>query len=241
MNGSIPQRQCYCGVLNLQFGTKHAWDSLKSLKAGLSKTKPAATKQMKHPDGTICKTPEENVTVFCNHCKTLYGRSQTFDCTVLNLLPQNPIVEGCDHVATEEEIRLATLRLKNKAPGDSGIFSQAWKSLLKCDETFSMLKGIVVKLWTNEIVRRCISTGSTLVQVEPVFQIVVKLILFSPYFIFTGILFLQVAYKIIAALLHMRLLPIQESLISRTSMWIQTWQGMHRRYVYHQNSSQEET
>ena len=28
-----------CGVLNLQFGTKHAWDSLKSLKAGLSKTK----------------------------------------------------------------------------------------------------------------------------------------------------------------------------------------------------------
>ena len=114
-----------CELLNPQFGTKHAWASLKYLKAGLSKTKPTTTKQMKHPDVTICKTPEENATVFYNHFKTLYGRSSTFDDTVFDMLPQNPIVEGCDHVPNDEEIRLATLRLKNKAPGDSGICPQA--------------------------------------------------------------------------------------------------------------------
>ena len=159
---------------------------------------------MKHPDGTICKTPEENVTVFCNHFKTLYGRSPTFDCTVLNMLPQNPIVEVCDHVPTEEEIRLATLRLKNKAPGDSGICSQAWKSLLKCDETFSMFKGVVVKLWTNEIVPEECNIGQLTVLPK-------KGDLSWPKN-YRGIMLLEVAYKIRAALLHMRLLPVQESL-----------------------------
>ena len=47
-----------CDVLNLQFGTKHAWASFENLKAGLSKTKPTTTKEMKHPDGTICEMPE---------------------------------------------------------------------------------------------------------------------------------------------------------------------------------------
>ena len=134
-----------CEVLNLQFGTKHAWGSLKNLKAGLSKTKPTTTKQMTHPDETICKTPEENATVFYNRFKTLYGRSPTFGDTVLDRLPQKPIVHGHDHVPINEELRLATQRLKNKKPGDSGIFPQAWKRLLECEETCGMLKGVVVQ------------------------------------------------------------------------------------------------
>ena len=110
-----------CEVVNLQFGTKNAWASLKILKAGLSKTKPTTTKQMNHPDGSICKTPEEKWNCFFyNHVKTLYGRSPTFDNNVLDMLPQNPIVEGCDHVQNDEEIRLANLRLRTRPQETTG-------------------------------------------------------------------------------------------------------------------------
>lgn len=196
--------QNQCDVLNLQSGTKQAWDSLKSLKAGLSKTKPTNCRQMKHPDGTTCKTPEENATVFCNHFKMLYGRSATYDRTVLDMLSQNPLVDGCDHTPTNEEIRLATLKLKNKAPGESGICPQAWKSLLECDETFGMLKGVVVQLWVTEVVPEEWKIGRL--------NVIPKKGDLSWPKNYRGIMLLEVAYKIIAIILHMRLLPIQESL-----------------------------
>ena len=118
-------------TLNLQTGTKHAWDSLKALKSGLSKVKPTSKKQIKHPDGTTCKTSEENANVFYNHFKTLYERTATYDETVLDTLPQCPVVEGCDHVPTDEEIRLATLKLKDNAPGESGLCPQVSWSVKK--------------------------------------------------------------------------------------------------------------
>ena len=68
---------------------------------------------------------------------------------MLETLPQSPIV-GCDHVPTDEEIRLATLKLKDNAPGESGLCPQAWKSLLECEETTLILKEIVLHLWETE-------------------------------------------------------------------------------------------
>ena len=39
---------------------KSAWDAINTLKGGLSKTKPSSSKQMKRPDGSLCRTPKEN-------------------------------------------------------------------------------------------------------------------------------------------------------------------------------------
>ena len=85
---------------------------VKTLKAGLSKTNPSATKQMKKADGSYCSTSGENAEVFRQHFQQLYNRPENFDETVLDSLPQMDIVQRCDHTPTNEEIRTATLKLK---------------------------------------------------------------------------------------------------------------------------------
>ena len=111
----------HCKTINNKYGTKEAWNATNDLKRGLSKTKPYANKQMKWPDGSICLRPEENSEVFCKHFRTLYGRQAHYDESVL---PQQPVYdECCDYLPTDQEIRDATHKLKNKAPGESGIMA----------------------------------------------------------------------------------------------------------------------
>ena len=131
-------------------GTKVAWDTVGRLCNGLSKTRPASIKAMKKPDGTTCTSPEENADVFRVHFGNLYGRVPVYDHTVLNLLQQLPIVNGCDHIPSDEEIKAATLKLRESAPGNSGHCSPVWKCLLHSVETFSFLKRFVVAFWENE-------------------------------------------------------------------------------------------
>ena len=76
---------------------------------------------MKKPDGTKCTSPEENAKVFQNHFEKLYNRQSTFDPEILESLPQSPILMTCEQHPTKKDIRKALCRLKNKAPGDSGI------------------------------------------------------------------------------------------------------------------------
>ena len=102
-------------------GTKLFWDTVNQLSAGLNKTKSSVEHSMKKPDGTVCKTPEENAIVFRDHFKRLYGRQPSFDASVLNLLPRKEVVNGLDHYPDDEEIVKATRRLKENAPGDTEI------------------------------------------------------------------------------------------------------------------------
>ena len=94
-----------CETMNLRGGTKEAWYALGRLRSGLSKT----IRQMKRPDGTICKTPEENAQVFYKHFEVLYGRIPSYDNAVLDILEQDPVVNSCDKPPSDEEIKLATL------------------------------------------------------------------------------------------------------------------------------------
>ena len=55
-------------------GTKPAWDAVKKLKSGLSKTRPSAVKKMKKKDGTLCSSQEENAEVFKTHFQELFER-----------------------------------------------------------------------------------------------------------------------------------------------------------------------
>jgi hypothetical protein len=142
-----------CDTINTSFaarnGTKEAWDTLGKLRDGLVKTRPAANMKMKKPDGSTCVTAEENAGVFYDHFDKLYGRTPTYDDSVLNLLNDQPVVPGYDHTPSDKEIKIATRKLRNKAPGDSGLCPQAWKALIDTDETFAFLKK-VVDFWENE-------------------------------------------------------------------------------------------
>ena len=185
-------------------GTKLAWDTVTKLRSGLSKTRPSVMKQMKKPDGTTCKTPEENAEVFRAHFRSLYGRTPSFDSAVIDKLQQHAVVLGCDHQPTDDEIKSATRKLRDKGPGDSGLCPQSWKCLLKSEETFNFLKKIILEFWQTEIVPSEWETG--------LLKILPKKGDLSQPGNHRGIMLLEVAYKIIAILLLARLQPIAEGL-----------------------------
>lgn len=189
---------------NVTVGTKTAWDNVKLLKKGLSKVKPVTQKQLKKPDGTLCKTPDENATVFKDHFQKLYENQVNFDETVLDLLSQRPVFENCDEIPSDEEIRTAISKLKNKAPGESGVMTQSWKIIIDSQEIFQILKSIITDFWVTETVPKEWNIGRLNVLPKKGDLSLPKN--------YRGIMLLENAYKIIAIILHRRLLPIEESL-----------------------------
>ena len=197
-----------CNTLNesssAHGGTKTYWDTVVTLRNGLKKSKSCSERPMKKPDGTLCKTPEENAEVFKNHFQELYGRQPAFDASVLEHLQQHNIVPNCDHTPDDEEITKATRRLKDRGPGDSGICPHVWKALIKHEQSYSILKAVVVDFWESEITPAEWEIG--------LLKILAKKGDLSDPGNYRGIMLLETAYKIIAIILHDRLRPIQEGL-----------------------------
>ena len=127
-----------------------------------------------------------------------------YDETVLEMLAQQPAALNCEHPPTSDEIQQAMSKLKNKAPGESGLTPQVWKVLTGNDETFSLLESIIMEFW---------STGITPTEWENgLLRILTKKGDLSLPGNYRGIMLLEAAYKIVCIILHGRLLPIQESL-----------------------------
>ena len=185
-------------------GTKVCWDTLSVLRRGLSKTRPSAERAMKKPDGSLCKSPAENAEVFRNHFTQLYGRLPAHDERVLELLQQHPTATGRDHVPTDDEILSAVRKLKDKAPGDSGLTPQVWKALVSDSGTFALLKEVTVEFWNSEITPSEWERG--------LLTILAKKGDLSLPENYRGIMLLEAAYKIISIVIHERLLPIEEGL-----------------------------
>lgn len=185
-------------------GTKICWDSIKSLKQGLTKPKQINEKMMTKPDGSKCKSAEENAEVFKVHFEQLYNRQPTFNPDALDLLDQHPVRKGIDHLPTDEEIKKAVSRLKNNAPGESGLTSQMFKSIVEDIETFTLLRNVVTELWNTETPPSEWDIG--------LLKILPKKGDLSKPGNYRGIMLLEVSYKIIAIIIHERLQPIVSSI-----------------------------
>ena len=59
-------------------------------------------------------------------------------------------MEGIDHRLTKDVFRKAVTRLKNKAPEDSGLTSQIFKSLVDDEHSFVLLINVVIEKWDTE-------------------------------------------------------------------------------------------
>ena len=81
---------------------------------------------------------------------------------------------------------------------------QVLKCLLYHQETFLLLKTVILQFWNSETVPGEWNIGHLL--------ILPKMGDFSLPKNYRGIMLLEIAYKIIAIILHSRLLPIEESL-----------------------------
>ena len=107
---------------------------------------------MKRSDGTICNTPEENAEVFQSYFQKLFDREAIYDEFVREELPQYHIHQLCNYRPTDEEIRVANRKFKNNAPGESGKMPQVLKCLLYRQETFLILKSVILRFWYSETV-----------------------------------------------------------------------------------------
>ena len=101
-----------CSTINITVGTKLCWDTVSTLRRGMSKSRPSAERTMKKPDGSLCSTPAENADAVKSHFEQLYGQQPVYDESVLELLAQQPTVLNCDHPPTSDEIRRAIGKLK---------------------------------------------------------------------------------------------------------------------------------
>ena len=196
-----------CSKMNeastLQRGTGQCWKALREIKNGLTKTKPATEKMMMKSDGTLCTTTEENAEVFRVHFKQLFDRMPEFT-SDFSSFPQSPVALEFDVVPDDEEIKAACRKLKDKAPGDSGLLPQLWKALLSEDATFQILKSLILDFWRSELPPKQWQKG--LLKVLPK-----KGDLRQPGN-YRGIMLLEAAYKIITILLLNRLQPIAEGI-----------------------------
>jgi len=186
-------------------GTKAAWEVVGLLRAGLhGVTRRSAPAKMRKPDGTLASSPEENAGVFAGHFQQLYGVTQPLDSSVLDLLPQRAVMPGLDGNPTDVEIRRALGRLHDTGPGLSGLPARVWKALGSTDASFALVRQMVLAFWQSEEMPAEWETG--------LLKILPKKGDKSLPGNYRGIMMLEVAYKIVALILHMRLTPICESI-----------------------------
>jgi hypothetical protein len=185
-------------------GTSTAWKTVSEIRSGLlGAVRRPAPVNMQKLDGTKATTPEENATVFADAFSLLYGHVHSADASVIELLRQRPTATGLDAPPTDKEIKAAVGKLRLSAPGDSGLPAQLWKALLADEQTFALLRQLVLSVWETGEMPSEWETGllSTLPKKGDRSQA-------GNY---RGIMMLEVAYKILAYLMLMRLQPILES------------------------------
>ena len=182
-------------------GTKSCWDALAQLRNGLSKTRPSTERTMKKEDGSLCKSPQENADVFHTHFHRLYGLPPKYDATVIEAIPQRPVVQGYDTPPSDKEFLSAVSKLKEKAPGESGIPAKVWKILSDEENTFNILKSIVLDFWHTELTPTEWEKG--------LLTILAKKGDLSLPGNYRGIMLLETAHKIVAIIINGRLLPIE--------------------------------
>jgi len=100
-----------------------------------------------------------------------------------------PIVDGLDHLPTNDEILKATSGMKNKAPRESGLTPQMFKALLTDDQIFEVLKMVTLDFWESELTPEQWETG--------MLKILPKKGDLSRPSNYRGIMLLEVAYKVV--------------------------------------------
>jgi hypothetical protein len=185
-------------------GSKAAWDTVSLLRAGLQGVvRRSAPAKMRKSDGTLASTPEENAGVFAEHFTELYGVTQPFDPSVLDQLPQRAVFPGIDGDPTDKEIHWALGRLHDTGPGPSGLPARVWKALGSTEDSFALVRQMVLAFWTSEAMPAEWETG--------LLKILPKKGNKSLPGNYRGIMMLEVAYKIVANILHARLTKVCES------------------------------
>ena len=106
----------------------------------------ATPAKMRKPDGSLAHTALENAEVFASHFEgcTVYGRTPTFDASVLDSVPQLPVQHNLDGLPTDEEIHraLGTYQVERHSTWS------LWLACARVGKKGSGATGLLPKLFT---------------------------------------------------------------------------------------------
>jgi hypothetical protein len=85
---------------------------------------------MKMTDGKLAANGKENMTVFGPHFNPVFNNHRPVDPTILDNIPQRPILHDIDSPITFAKVDAAINKLKNgKSPGLNGIPPEDYKAM----------------------------------------------------------------------------------------------------------------
>ena len=118
-------------VHTMRFSPKEAWESVRILAGGMAShhEKPTVMR-LRLPNGDLATTDAENASVMGPHLAKVYQAHRPVDFSVLQDLPQRPMMPELDTHITWAELKRAVMKLANgKSPGLNDVPPDAFKAL----------------------------------------------------------------------------------------------------------------
>jgi hypothetical protein len=104
---------------------------------------------MKMTNGKLASNDKENMTVFGPHFDCIFNNHRLIDPTILDDIPQRPILHDIDSLITFAKVDAAINKLKNgKSPGLNGIPPEAYKAMKT--ETRQLVHGYVTAFFEGD-------------------------------------------------------------------------------------------
>ena len=118
-------------IHNMRANPRVAWEYIRLLTNGSTcHHKKKVEMAMKLPNGKLATNGKENMKVFGPHFEQVLNNHRSVDMTVLDDIPQRPILHEIDSPITFEEVNTAINKLTNgKSPGLNGIPPEAYKAM----------------------------------------------------------------------------------------------------------------
>ena len=118
-------------IHNMRTNPREAWEYIQILTGGSKAHHKKKVKMaMKMENGKTATNGKENMAVFGPHFERVFNNHRPVDLTILNEIPQRPILHELDSPITFDEVNVAINKLKNdKSPGLNGIPPEAYKAM----------------------------------------------------------------------------------------------------------------
>ena len=127
-----------------------AWDAMKELARGMDETvRPTEVPVARAGNAGLSRTARERLSALAEHFKAVFNRTSTYDPTVLQELPQREVLDSAGSTPTQAEIEEMFLKAKNgKACGLSGSCAEFYKAALEHSCSFaSDVCDLVAHIW----------------------------------------------------------------------------------------------
>ena len=137
---------------NNKHDPKAIWDAIVAIRNGMPVTKKITPMTLKKPDGSLCKTPEENAKIMEENLNTIFNKKGTYDPKVIDTVRQRDpaLWKWMDTLPTDKEIAQAIKKLgDSKSGAEAKCPAEYFKAIIDDPEGYLLLREIINEYWTS--------------------------------------------------------------------------------------------